>query len=488
MRVGIIGLAHESNTFISQPTTLAHFEQDVLLSGEAVRSKYAQAHHEIGGFFKGLAAQGLEAVPIFAARAMPFGVITAQAFSRLLEMLWTELDQAGPLSGLLVAPHGAAVSELDRDADGYWLSLLRERVGPDLPVVGTLDPHGNLSPRMVEACTALVAYRTNPHLDQRARGLEAATLIARTLRGEIRPTMAAAFPPLAINIERQRTAESHCRKIYDLADQQLGRPGILSNSVMLGFPYADVAEMGSALIVVADNDPALARQTVDELAGQLWSHRGEFVGRLTGIDEALDRAAELSGPICLLDMGDNVGGGSPGDSTYLAHALHQRRLGPALVCLWDPPAAAQAAAAGIGARLSLSVGGKTDNLHGPPLTAEFTVVSLSDGKFRETLVRHGGHTDMDQGPSAVVRTGHGLTILLTTRRVPPFSLKQLTSSGLVPSEYRVLVAKGVHAPVAAYEEVCPHLIRVNTPGVTTADMGRLEYHRRRRPLFPFEDF
>lgn len=486
MRVGIIALAHESNTFISQPTTLAHFEQDILLTGDKVREKYAKAHHEMGGFLEGLAAAGIEAVPIFAARAMPFGTIEAAAFSRVLDILWAELDKAGPLDGLLVAPHGAGVSEIALDADGHWLSLLRQRVGPKLPIVGTLDPHGNLSQKMVDSVNAFVSYRSNPHLDQRARGLEAASLLVRTLRGEIRPTMAAAFPPLAINIERQRTAEPHCRKLYELADEMLKRPGVLSNSVMLGFPYADVEEMGSALIVVTDNDPALARKTVDELAGWLWSHRQEFVGELLGIDEALSRAATLPGPVCLLDMGDNVGGGSPGDSTFLIRALHERKLGPACTCLWDPESAAQATKAGVGARLKLNVGGKTDKLHGEPLVAEFTVVSLYDGKFREDQVRHGGFTEMDQGPSAVVRADSGLTLLLASRRIPPFSLKQLTSAGIIPSDYRYIVAKGVHAPVAAYEVVCPTLIRVNTDGVTTADMSRLTFHHRRKPLFPFE--
>lgn len=486
MRVGIIGLAHESNTFISQPTTFAHFEQDILLSGDSVRAKYVTAPHEIGGFFEGLAAAGIETVPIFAARAMPFGPIEGSAFSRLLDKLWAELDKAGPLDGLLVAPHGAAVSEIHRDADGYWLSLLRERVGPKLPIVGTLDPHGNLSQRMVDAVNALVAYRTNPHLEQKARGLEAATLLVRTLQGEIRPTMAAAFPPLAINIERQRTAEPHCQKLYNLADEMLKRPGILSNSVMLGFPYADVEEMGSALIVVTDNDPALARKSVDELANWLWSNRQEFVGQLLGIDEALARAAMSPGPVCLLDMGDNVGGGSPGDSTFLIRALHERKLGPAFACIWDPESAAQATAAGVGVRTKMKIGGKTDKLHGAPLEAEFTVARLHDGKFREDQVRHGGFTEMDQGPSAVIRAESGLDVLVTTRRIPPFSLKQITSAGIVPGDYRYIVAKGVHAPVAAYEFVCPTLIRVNTDGVTTADMGKLVFHHRRKPLFPFE--
>src|SRR5215470_14395976 len=206
MRIGIIALLQESNTFIGRPTTFAHFEQELLATGEAVRERLAGAHHEVAGMFHALEDQGEEAVPVFAARALPFGVIEAAAIERLLARMFAELDKAGKLDGLLVAPHGATVSEPYPDVDGHWLSELRRRVGPDVPIIGTLDAHANLSPAMVSAATALIAYRTNPHLDQRARGIDAARMIVETARGKLRPTMAAAFPPIAINIERQHTA------------------------------------------------------------------------------------------------------------------------------------------------------------------------------------------------------------------------------------------------------------------------------------------
>lgn len=486
MRVGIVALIHESNTFISRPTTWEHFQEHALWTGDDIRRHLAEAPHEVGGFFAGLDAAGLTAVPLLFARALPYGPITRDAFQRLLDLIEHQWRQAGPLDGLLVAPHGATVSQLDPDADGLWLTRIRELAGPDLPIIGTLDPHANLSPRMVAACDALVAYRSNPHLDQRARGREAADLLVRTLRGEIRPTQAASFPPLAINIERQLTSEPHCRRLYDVADAQLRQPGVLSNSILLGFPYADVAEMGSAFLVVTDNDQPRAQQLANQLADWLWDHREDFVGQLIDSETAIDRATSVAGPVCLLDMGDNVGGGSPADSTFLLHALHRRRVARSLVCLYDPAAAQQARSAGVGARITLSVGGHTDQLHGPPLTDTFTVVSLHDGKFREPQPRHGGFTDCDQGPTAVVTCDAGPTLLLTSLRMPPFSLAQLTSCGLDPTGFQVLVAKGVIAPVAAYAPICRELIRVNTPGVTTADMTRLTYQHRRRPLFPFE--
>jgi microcystin degradation protein MlrC len=489
MRVGIIALLQESNTFLAGRTTLADFERDVLCEGEEIRRRFADAHHEVGGFFHTLdAADGFEAVPIFAARAVPGGVIAAGAFDELMLRMHAALDRAGPLDGVLVAPHGATVAENAPDADGEWLSEVRERVGPDVPIIGTLDLHANLSPKMVAACDALIAYQTNPHLDQRYRGTVAARLMMDTLRGELRPVMAVAFPPLAVNIERQATAEPHW---YGLGMPLNGlfrmtAPVLRSVSLVHGFPYADVPEMCASVIAVADGDRTVADSVVWYLAQRWWDLRREFVGRLIGAREAVDRAAGLDGPVCLLDMGDNVGGGSPGDGTVLAHELHRRRLGTACVVLADPEAQRAARAAGVGSRVRLRAGGKTDALHGPPIEAEFTVRALSDGTFAEPDPRHGGFTRFDHGPTAVVETDTGLTLVLTTNRVPPFSLNQLTSCGLDPAQFRVLVAKGVHAPVAAYSPVCKHLIRVDTPDVTSADLSRFTYRYRRRPMFPFE--
>jgi microcystin degradation protein MlrC len=244
--------------------------------------------------------------------------------------------------------------------------------------------------------------------------------------------------------------------------------------------------MGAAVVAVTDNDADRAGRLADELADYWWEHRHNFVGQLITVNDAVTQAAALDGPVCLLDMGDNVGGGSPGDGTLIAHELHRERIGPSFVCLADPDSVSVCRLAGIGNRVRLRVGGKTDSLHGEPLDAEFTVRGLFDGKFAEPNPRHGGITTFDQGPTAVAESDGGLTVMLTTKRMVPFSLNQLTSCGLDPARFRVLVAKGVHAPVAAYAPICKHLIRVDTPGVTSADLHRLTYRHRRRPLFPFE--
>ena len=485
-RVGVLAWLHESNTFLANPTTVNHFRQQALCLGEEVREHFAATPHEVGGFFEGLEREQITAVPIFGARAVPYGTITAESFDALLRMMLAELAQAGPLDGLLVAPHGATVAENSPDADGVWLTAVREQVGAALPIIGTLDPHANLSPAMVAATNALFAYRTNPHIDQRARGLEAAELMGRTLRGEVKPTQAACYPPMVINIERQCTSESPCNQLISAVESVRERPGILGASLFLGFPYADVAEMGSAMLVVTDDDPQLAETTAHELADRLWQLREPLAGTFLTPQEAVAKAVQSLGPVCLLDMGDNVGGGSPADSTWLAHEILAQSATPAFICLYDPTAVEVAYQLGVGNSGLLEMGGHSGELHGSPLNAMVTVRYVGPGAYDEPEARHGGYSAFDQGAIAIVEMAEGLTVLLNSIRTPPFSLRQLTTFGIDPDQYQILVAKGVNAPLAAYSPVCPTILRVNTLGVTTADVTRLTFRHRRQPMYPFE--
>ncbi|MYF75446.1 MAG: M81 family metallopeptidase [Gemmatimonadetes bacterium] len=489
MRVGIISLLHESNTFISTPTTMDSFRRDGVFTGRAMYDHYSGGHHEVSGFLEGLESAGIDALPIFHAGTTPSGRITRGTCEELMRLMFDEVEAVGDVDGYLVAPHGANSGEGDeyRDLDGHWLSRLREVVVSEKPINCTIDPHANLSPRMVAACDATIAYRSNPHLDQKQRGLEAASLMVRTLKGEVKPVQAGAFPPIGINIERQSTFAPPCLPMYELADEMLEETGVLSNSIVLGFPYADVEEMGSAFVVVTDGDMDRAQVLANRLSDYLFVHRAEFVGEYIAVPDAVDMAVGQEGPVCLLDMGDNVGGGSAGDGTEILHELHRRGNTTGFVCIFDPESQERVRDAGVGNRVVLDIGGKTDELHGAPLRAEVRVRSLHAGKYRESEVRHGGRTSFDMGPTAIVETDTGITISLTSRRAVPVSLGLMTSCDLDPAAFQVVVAKGVHAPVAAYQPVCTALIRVDTPGATAADMRGFEYEFRREPMYPFEE-
>ena len=492
-RVGIVALLHESNTFQSERTTLAHFKSDVLCHGASVLDTFRGTQHEVGGFIEALeATRDTQPVGVFAARAVPYGPITIACWKTVLASILRELRAAGPLDAVLVAPHGATVAEHATDADGDWLTRMRCEVGAACPIIGTLDLHANVSAKMMSACDALLGYRTNPHLDQRARGIEAGELMLRTLRGEVQPTPALVQLPMCINIDRQSTSEPHGERLWGEADRLVrDDPRILSTSCFYGFPYADVQEMGASVIAVADRNKRIARDTARSLALHWWQLRQEFTGHLISVDDAIalackERRLDGTRPVGLLDMGDNVGGGSAGDGTVLIQAWSRSGCGPILAILYDPAAVQVAQAAGVGRRRPMSVGGKNYDRHGRPIEEEFTVVRIGNGTFTETQPRHGGYSHFDQGATATLRSDTGFTILATSRRVAPTSLQQLVSQGVDPSDYAAIVIKGVHAPVAAYGPVCSRLIRVNTPGSTCAELSQLPFQRRRQPMVPFE--
>jgi microcystin degradation protein MlrC len=391
------------------------------------------------------------------------------------------------VQGVLIALHGATVSAEYPDADGEMLKRIRQVVGPDLPVIVTLDLHANISADMVRNSNALICYRSNPHLDQYERGKDAALLMSRTLRGDVHPVQALAAPPLVIQISCQYTAEEPASLLYDGVKAALEQPGILNASVAMGFYYSDVAEMGVSFVVVADGDICLAQQTANRMACYAWEMRDRFYRPLPDAAAAVTKAiTAVNKPVVLLDIGDNVGGGSSADSTILFHEIQKQRARNSLVILYDPEAVRQCLGAGIRQPIELEIGGKTDSLHGTPVHIRGTVRTLSDGKFVETQIRHGGWGGGDQGITAVVETEEQHTVILTSERMSPMSLEQVISLGVHPERKDILIVKGVVAPRAAYEPIAAEFILVGTSGVTADDPHAFHYKHRRVPLYPLE--
>jgi microcystin degradation protein MlrC len=371
--------------------------------------------------------------------------------------------------------------------DGEIVSRVRALVGPRMPIGLSLDMHANVSRRMVEEATATVIYRTNPHLDPRPRALECAELIVRTIRAEVRPVQALETPPLVINILRQSTDEFPMRALVEAVQETCRRGGILSASVAEGYPYADVTEMGMTFLAVADGDPALARDAARRLALRAWEARAEMRGQAPSPEAAMRHAAAAPrGPVVLLDVGDNIGGGSPADSTVLLAEARRQGVSRLLQTLYDPEAARAAIAAGVAATVTLHVGAKTDRNHGAPVEVRGRVRLIADGRYEEPTPTHAGFRFFDGGPTVVLETDDAHTLVLTSRRVGNTSIQQMYSLGIRPETYRVVVAKGVISPRPAYAPIAAELIAVDTPGVTAADLSRFTYRRRRRPLYPFE--
>jgi microcystin degradation protein MlrC len=373
------------------------------------------------------------------------------------------------------------------DADGEVLHQLRNVLGPNVPIIATLDFHANVSIHMVESADALIGYQTYPHVDQRQCGLAAAAMIIRQLRDEIRPAMALVKPPLIINLLGQETEREPMRSLMERARRSEQEPGMLSVSVMAGFPYADVYEMGPAIIAVSDGDRSRAQAVAEDLEERMWNCRGAIFVPCLGPSEAVTRAlASKREPVVLVDLGDNVGGGSAGDGTVLLEELIRRDVEGAVIVLYDPAAVAEACRAGLGGEFEGFVGGKTDRWHGEPVLLRGTVGCLHGGAWVEDEPRHGGHRHNDQGPTAVIETRTGTLVVLDSLRTPPFSLGQLTSLGIDPASRSILVLKAAVAYKAAYAPIAAEVIEVDTPGLTAIDPARFTYQHRRRPLFPLD--
>ncbi len=484
LRIAIAGFMHESNTFNPIRTDRAAFAAQGLAYGPALLDEWRDAHHEVGGFLKSAGALGFEPLPLLMAWAMPAGPVTEDVFDEVTGRLAEGLRRERP-DGVLLGLHGAMVAESHPDADGEVLARVRAAVGPDLPLVVTLDLHGNLSERLIEHSTAAVAYRTNPHVDQRECGRRAASLLVRHLRGEVRLCQALAKPPCLINIMVQDTSKDPLRPFMEDARARESKPGVLAVSLLPGFAYADVPQMGPSVVVVADGDPSLARREADGLSGQLWDARERLQATLpdaaTAVAEGLRSEKR---PVVLVDTGDNVGGGSAADGTVLLAELLRQGATDAVVCLYAPEEVKACVRAGVGGEVSFAVGGKVDRQHGDPVPVCGRVRVLHDGTYVEPQVRHGGKRVNRMGLTALVEIEGRNLLLLTSLRHPPFSLGQLTCVGIQPESQRALVVKAAIAYKAAYAPIAGTILEVDTPGVTAVNPHRFAYRHVRTPIYP----
>lgn len=478
-RIALLGIYHETNTFSQFPTTYSQFRQRFWKEGEEITNEFRGAHHETSGVIEVFDKNpDYELVPLLFTSATPSGLIDADALEAIISRMFELYDQKGPFDGIIVCPHGAGVAEHQPDMDGYWLKLVREKAGPSIPITGTLDPHANVSPLMIQSTNGLFPYQTNPHIDQKRVGNLAANMMIDILSGGKKFTHTLVQLPLSISIEQQYTSESPCLDILQYAQKVKQENNLYSVSLILGFPYADVEELGSAFIVIAEEGNPNVEKAVRQLKSYMFREMESFNGKKLRIRELIPSFSTMAKPILLLDMGDNVGGGSTAQSTHLLEELDAARETGTFICIYDPPAVERLKKSSTTPE-SLTIG-----------ESSYTITPesfrLIDGKFKELAPRHGGMVNYDMGDSAIVKTKNGQTVMLTSIRTVPFSLNQLLAYDLNPNDFNYIVAKGVNAPIAAYKDVCKHMVKVDTPGDTSADMTRFDFKKRRKPLFPFE--
>ena len=484
MRVAVGGIFHESNTFFSQPMTTERFREGHLHYGAEITPHWRGTCSEMGGFLQSADCFGFDLVPTLMAWGMPSGAVAKDAFETLVDELISRLRTAGHLDGVLLSLHGAMVAEHYADADAEILRRVRAAIGPDVPLVATIDFHANLTEEMVRWPDALIGYDTYPHTDQVERGLEAGTILNRMLRESLRPVMVLARRPLLPHILCQSTENGPMAEVIAAAHAWERKPGIVSVSVTAGFPYTDVPQAGFAVLVVGQ-DPKSARAAAEELADTVWKRRAEFARDLPQPAQAVAEAmVQPDGLSVLVDVGDNLGAGTPGDGTVLLAELLRQGAQGALVLLCDPEAIAVCVEAGVRQGVIARVGAKCDRHHGEPVDISGRVLLLSDGVYRNIGPMWHGILE-DQGRTAVVKV-EGVLVVLTERRMPMWNLQQLRTLGIEPRTLRIIVVKAAIAYRAAYAPIARRIIEVDTPGLAAADVRRFNYKRLERPIYPLD--
>lgn len=484
MRVAIGEIKQESNSFSPLLTTLDSFADGYLLYGEEIAARLANTNSEVAGF---LSQDALEAVPTVAAWSLSGGPLTRDTFTFLLDELLHRVRKAGALDGILLALHGAMLAEGIDDADGAILSALRAQVGPDLPIVVTLDLHANLTQQMVDASNLLVPYRTYPHIDQFDTGARAARLLQEILHDGLRPITALEKVPMLVYSENQQTTHGPMAHLMGRADELAARPGMVAVSVLPVQPWLDVPDFGLSVLATADGDQTLARQTARALAAEAWRLRTAFDIDLVPVDEAIRLAvASPEGPVVLADSADSTGSGSPGDSTAILAALLAAPLAkPALLTVVDPETVASAHAAGLGARITVPIGGKLDHIFNRPVEVTATVQRLIiDGAFRMSGPAFTG-LDIAMGHAAVLEAGQ-VKILVTERRVWTNDPSLYRAVGLEPQAAQIVVVKSPNLFRASYEPIASRIILVDGPGTSTSNYRRLPFTRIPRPMYPLD--
>lgn len=492
--IGMGGIVHETNTFNPKKTTLADFEAGIggangTLRGADILRLSANANNTTAGFIEGAAQHGLTLYPTIVAGPQTIGIVLDSAFETLTKELIDRLKQAPHLDGILLFLHGTMVAESYPHADAEVVRRVRRAFGNQIPLIVVHDFHANVSEEIVRMTTALITYKECPHLDAKDRGVQAAQLMADVVAGKVKPTQALVKPPMLFNILFHNTYAAPLKPITDESKRLERQPKVLAASVAGGYQYADILAMGPSVVVVTDNDPALAKREAERLGNMLWNLRDQLTLKAPSAAQAVKMAMENGKfPVTLMDAGDNIGGGSAGDSTYILAELLKQKAAGWVVVISDASAAQMAIQSGVGGPFDMAVGGKTDNLHGDSVRVRGRVKGIHDGRFVETAVRHGGGRYWDMGVSAVIEV-EGSTadlpnlILLTPKRIIPFSLNQLNSVGIIPSQMRILVAKGTIAPRAAYEPVSARIIEVDSGGVTGVNPARFRYEHIRPNLF-----
>jgi microcystin degradation protein MlrC len=494
-RIALLGIHLESNAF-APPTTAEDFRSLCYLEGVAILAEAAKPSPampaEMAAFIRAWVQRGAwTPVPILLAAAEPGGPVEHEALEAMLAAIRRRLSDALPVDAVYLSNHGAMTSTQELDADGLLYRLVRELVGPAVPMVATVDLHANLSDDMVALADLIVAYRTNPHVDQEARGAEAAQLIAALLGGARFPKAFIRLPLVPPTVSLLTASGPYADIINDGQARARQQPEIVNVSVTAGFAFADTPKNGFCVLVTARSQAA-ADRLAGELANRAWRERQRFAVRLTPLEMAVLMAREAADdpaqpPLLLADVADNPGGGGRGNTTFLLEALQTGGVtGVLLGNFVDPKLAEEAHYRKVGKRFNATFNRGGHIGFTRRYVAEATVVALSDGKCVGTRGIWAGRA-LDVGPTAALDLG-GITVVVTSLRkqcADPVFFEML---GLDVAAARVVVVKSRGHFRAGFAPLFPpeRIIEVDAPGLTSPVLSRFKFQHLPRPVYPLD--
>jgi microcystin degradation protein MlrC len=483
-RIAIGGFQHETNTFAPVKADLAEFEncagQPRVPRGDEIFETMVGLNLPISGFIEKARASGHELVPTQWAMATPSAHVTDRAFDRISGNIVDDIAAAGPLDAIYLCLHGAMVTESHEDGEGELLRRIRSVVGPHLPIVATLDLHSNTTQQMVELTTALIAYRTYPHVDAAETGRRAAMLFDRMIRDEMAPIKSFRKLPFLIPLVWQCTMIEPANSIYQrLRAMERVSPALYSLSFTPGFPPADIAECGPAVLAYG-NSVQSADEAADEVARMVGNAEGQFAGTLYDPDEGVREAMRRyqGKPIVLADTQDNPGAGGASDTVGLLEALVRNKAKDAVFGMLYDPAAAQAAhSAGTGSEIELSIGAGSGQPGQLPFQGRFKIEALTNGEFIGTgPMKRGVRYRM--GPTALLRTD-GVRVVVTSGKTQVNDQALLRHIGLDLERQRILAIKSSVHFRADFTGLAGDILVVVAPGPNVADHLALDYKRLR---------
>jgi microcystin degradation protein MlrC len=478
LRIYIAGLSHETNSFSPLPTSLRNFESDVCYRpGDDTGRAAALAFPGYGDAVAVAREQGFTVIegPCFCTQ--PSGPVPRVLYERLRDDVLEGLRAAGPVDMILLNLHGAMVAQQVHDCEGDLLAQVRRLVGPAMPVGALLDLHGNVSPQMVESGAIIVGVKEYPHVDYRARTVELVTILAAMVQDEVVPfTVWRSIPVLSL----QGTTEEPMRSLVDDLLDYEQRDGILSVTLMHGFPWSDWERTGASVLVIAASEQSqtAAQAIAEEVAGRFVAILASSPPTRLNVAGSVDAALSTPpghGPVVIADSSDNPGGGAACDSTFLLRELHGRGVERAVVgMIWDPQAARIAADAGVGARMDLRVGGKVGPLSGDPVDLlDAEVVAVRDD------IRQRAFSEVPSDPLGLavrLRVG-GLEVVINSIRQQVFSPECFTELGIDLAAQDIVVVKSSQHFRTRFDPIARRTVYCNAPGSLSTMLVDLPYRR-----------